>query len=205
MKRTSLRCDSGAITVEFVIVMTVFMVIVFFVIEVALAQFYWQTAEKAVQVGVRLAIVSDLAVPTYTCGNATSGAIPATNCLCAGGSSGCVATPLNGGACDATPSNCASFTAVSCTGAGCSATPFNYILARMQQMYPPIQAANVTITYAYSGLGFAGGPNIPTVTITMSGVPLHLGFVAGIPPLANIPTMSVTMTGEDLHSSSTSP
>src|SRR5690348_10118758 len=54
--------DKGATTVEFVVVMTFFVVFAFFTLEVALAQFWWMTAVKAVQIGTRLAVVSDPAV-----------------------------------------------------------------------------------------------------------------------------------------------
>ncbi len=63
----------------------------------------------------------------------------------------------------------------------------------------------VTITYSYVGLGFAGGPIVPGVTVTLSGVPYGgvgttiLGkFFDSTSPLVTLPTISVTLTGEDL-------
>jgi len=199
------REQTAAITVEFVVVMTFFITVTFFVIEVAIAQFWWQTAEKAVQIGARLAVVSNPAVTAITSST--------TNPLASGGAFG-QPCPSN---CDVSGlTGCTS--ATSCTwtctggGAGCSTTPFNYIVNRMRQMYVPIQNSNVTITYTYTGLGYAGGPLTPTVTVTLSNVPLKLGFISIIgnlmgtsaAPFFQIPTMSATITGEDLQSSQSS-
>ena len=77
-----------------------------------------------------------------------------------------------------------------------------------------IQAQHVTIRYDYVGLGFAGGPIIPAVTVTVQGVPygaimttILAGFMriaTGNPsagsPLTNLPTITATFTGEDLSS-----
>ena len=196
------RDESAAITVEFVVIMLFFITITFFVLEVALSQFWWQTAEKATQIGARLALVSDPAatIPTTTNPRSSTGAF--------------------GQAC---PSNCdfsgfATCTATACTwtctggGAGCNSAAFTYIVNRMRQTYVPIQDSNVTISYSYTGLGYAGGPLTPTVTVTLSGVPLRLGFLpiigniigTSVAPLTTIPTMTTTMTGEDLQSSNSS-
>jgi Flp pilus assembly protein TadG len=209
MRKRKLRSfahdETAAITVEFVVVMLFFITITFFVLEVALAQFWWQTAEKAAQIGARLALVSDPAVTAISSST--------TNPVSSGGASG-----------QACPANCdfngvAGCTAtIPCTwtctggGAGCSATAFSYIVNRMRQTYVPIKDSNVTISYSYTGLGYAGGPLTPTVTVTLSGVPLKLGFISIIgniigtsaAPLFQIPTMTATMTGEDLQSSSSS-
>jgi hypothetical protein len=68
-----------------------------------------------------------------------------------------------------------------------------------------IQSQYVTITYSDVGLGFAGGPIVPSVTVTLTGVPYGavvttiLGnFFSGASPLVTLQTISVTLTGEDL-------
>ena len=205
------REQVAAITVEFVVIMSFFVTITFFVLEIALAQFLWQTAEKTVQIGARLAVVSD---PAVTAISSTT-----TNPLATGGAFG-QPCPAN---CDVSSlTGCSSSTSCtwSCTytggtaGAGCKATAINYIVTRMGQMYLPLRnpTSKITVTYTYTGLGYAGGPLTPTVTVTLSNVPLNLGVISivgnlmgtGAAPLFQIPTMSATFPGEDMQSSSSS-
>jgi len=89
----------------------------------------------------------------------------------------------------------------------------------MRSISPLIQAANVTVTYANAGLGYVGGPTVPRVTVTVSGVAygtVMTSLMTAIsnlvtrifsvarrtpttsPVLTNLPAISVTMTGEDL-------
>jgi hypothetical protein len=77
-----------------------------------------------------------------------------------------------------------------------------------------IQTTHVTIRYDYTGLGFAGGPIVPSVTVTVQGVPygtimttILSGFMrlaTGNPSapslLTNLPPVTATFTGEDLSS-----
>ena len=67
-----------------------------------------------------------------------------------------------------------------------------------------IQAENLVITYSYVGLGYAGGTFIPSVTVTLTGVPfgMFMGFLSGlagdVDALQFLPDISATLTGEDL-------
>lgn len=182
------RSEAAGMTVEFVAVMPVFIIIVFFVIEVALAFFWWKSAEKATQLGARVAIVSD---------PVTAG-VPATN------------VPLNGtviyGTRCTTASTCTNFGTISCTGAACTnAVAFDRVLTRMRNILGNIAAANVTISYTYVSMGYAGGPAVPLVTVTLANVPFQTGFISMFgtllgagSALTTIPTMSARITGEDL-------
>jgi hypothetical protein len=205
--RTFLEDERAGIALEFVALLQAFLLLFFFALEIAIAVFWTGTVEKAAQLGARFAVVSDKAVTglpaTYSlaaghiwgddcsagaCGNAGTGFNPRS---CVGGS---------GGDCDA--SNCL----------GAAEPCFAVIVGRMRDIAPIIQPGHVSITYAYAGLGFAGGPIIPRVTVTVAGVPydavmtnLLAGFtrlVTGDPgaasPLTNLPTIAVTFTGEDL-------
>src|SRR5262249_46549253 len=154
--------------------------------------FWIGTAEKAVQLGARLAVVSTPAVSattTVTCPPSAS-TLPPTNCLASGYAYG---QSCSVGACTA-------FTNLTCTGgtsAACNATNFNTIVARMNGMLSSIQASNVTMSYNYVSLGYAGGPIVPSVTVTLSGVPLG-GVMTGlfsrfIPAFTTIPDVSATL------------
>lgn len=204
-----LRNESGAaITVEFVVIMSFFVLISFFVLEIALVQFYWQTAEKAAQIGARLASVSDpaVALTSPTC-PAAPASLPLINCKTAAG--------VYGEDCNDGADACVDYGTITCSGGdgSCNANAFNYIVNRMRQTYLPIQNGNVTISYSYlPALGYAGGPIVPSVTVTLSGVPVKLGVISilgniigkGSAPLFQIPAMSATMSGEDLNSSQSS-
>ena len=189
--------DAGAMTVEFVVIMLPFILIVFLAIETALALYWWKTAEKVTQLGARVAAVSDDA----------SGSMPATNGLANGHFYGERCALSNGtcsGACTWPQDQ------VSCTGAACTGTGFSRILTRMQNMMS-ISASNVAISYRFRETaqntcygGYAGGPAVPLVTVTLTGVPFRTGFAsmlnrfASIPALTTIPDISARITGEDL-------
>ena len=183
------RDERAASTVEFVAIMPFFVLIAFFILEISVATFRIATAEKAVQLAARMAAVSDPAATGVPTINARAG-------------SGVYGDQCNTGACST------AWSPKTCTGTGCTAAAFDPIWNRMQNIFN-VPKANVTITYSDAGLGFAGGPTIPSVTVTVSGVPYDTIFTAilqnfftttgaGASPFVNLPPMSVTMTAEDL-------
>jgi TadE-like protein len=215
----------GGVAVEFVALVPAFIFLTMFIFEIFIAVFWVGTAEKAAQLGARLAIVS---------GHAVTG-LPTTYAKRTGYVYGQL---CSAGACGATGTG---FATVSCTGPnigncdpalcpGRTVTCFQDIVNRMRGIASFIQPANVTITYEYVGLGFAGGPVIPRVTVTVGvtpasvtpsgvGQPVPYGlfmtnmlsgfmslatcnpFVTCSPsasPLTNMPTVTATFTGEDL-------
>jgi Flp pilus assembly protein TadG len=202
-----IKGENGGATVEFVAVFGPFLLITFFIFEIIIAVLWIGTAEKAVQLGARLAVVF----------NPAATGLPATNAVSA-------ATVPPGAACGTTmPDNCATFGTLTCnakTSAGCvaaalnltwcKAKPIDCIVKRMSDVSGLITKDYVTITYSYVGLGFAGGPTIPSVTVTLQNVPYGavvttiLGnfFAAGggTSSLATLPPISVTLTAEDLSS-----
>lgn len=187
------RDDAASMTVEFVAVMPGFLLIVFLIMEVALAFFWWKTAEKATQLGARVAIVSD----------PVTSAVPLTNALANG-------NVLYGTRCSA--GGCVDFGTVSCTGTGCSnAAAFNRVIGRMKNILSIIKPENVTISYKYISTGYAGGPTVPLVTVTLSNVPFNTGFISILgrllgsgSALTKLPTISARITGEDLATSGAS-
>lgn len=177
---------SGATTIEFVVVFLGFIAMIFFVIETTLYQFSVASLEKAAQAGVRAAVTSPPVI----------GGVPARIAKESGG--------VFGYKCSDAAAQCVSFGTVSCTGGTCSATPFNRILAHMRGFNGRIAAENVTITYSDVGLGFAGGPTVPMVTVRIDNVPYENGIfgllLADATGLAALPRRAATMTGEDLGS-----
>jgi hypothetical protein len=172
--------------VEFVVIFMAFIAIVFFVVEVTLYLFFMASLEKAAQAGVRAAVVSSPVAP----------GVPLT---IARGDTG-----IFGRKCSATPTTCVPVPTTSCTVATCEPVGFARILDHMQGFNGRIEADDVTIIYgdAGSGIGFAGGPSVPMVTVTVSGVPFQTGILGLLlgdaSGLATLPARSASMTGEDL-------
>jgi Flp pilus assembly protein TadG len=178
------RDARGTAVTEFVIVAPLFLALFIGILEISLQFFFAADAEKAAQIGVRTAVVV-----TPPAG------VPATN----------DSPTANWGApCAPTSDPCSGFATKTCTGTACGGG-FSTILARMQVMFPAIQAANVTLTYDYVALGFAGGPAVPAVTVTITGLSWPagpfaavLGLLGGTPGAATLPTIRATLTGEDI-------
>jgi hypothetical protein len=195
-----IKDERAGVALEFVALLQAFLFLFFFVLEIAIAMFWVGTAEKAVQIGARLAIVT----------NPVAAGVPAINAKRSSG--------VFGVSCNDASDPCTGFDPVSCSGAACVAGDFDFIVDRMSSVFalldnlPNPGRDYVTVTYSYVGLGHAGGPAVPGVTVTLSGVPydavmtnILAGFmrlVTGDPeaasPMTQLPTVAVTFTGEDL-------
>ena len=157
ISRRILSDRTAASAAEFTLVLPLLLLFIFGIIDVGRLMWEWNQAEKATQMGVRYAAVTDI-VPSAL------GSYDFTT------QSGV----LQGG-----PVSPTLFPGVSCTGtsstAACtckgscvfqltaSATAFNNIVTRMSRIDSRITPANVVIDYDYSGLGFAGNPYGPDV------------------------------------------
>jgi len=183
---------------EFAMVLPLLLLLTVGLIEAG--RFIWtcNRAEKATQMGVRYAVVTDI-VPAGLVGYsfAVSGSIPQGDPIpqSSFGGASCVS--------NAAPATAASITC-SCTGTCPSlGTPnkdaFNDIVGRMQLFMPELTAKNVQIDYAYSGLGYAGDPNgidvAPLVKVSLRDVVFHARLLAGLN--ITLPAFSAALTLED--------
>ena len=214
------RDQQGGVAVEFVALMPAFLFIVFFTMEIAIAVLWVGTVEKAAQLGARLAVVSNVVVT----GLPADGRNPVNGSTFAPGQNCNLSVAAN-----ADP--CVRFAARTCTAGtvgqcAAPATGFNPIFNRMDAIVGVLVPANVTITYEYVGLGFAGGPIAPRVTVTVGqagagtqAVPYNTVMTsmlarliravtgrptAQFPGLTVMPVVSATFTGEDLSSAAAS-
>lgn len=183
--------ERGASAAEFALVLPVLLLLLFGIIDVGRYMWAFNQAEKATQVGVRMAVVtdvvaSDLATQNYVGSNALlqGDTIPAS----ALGVLTC--TSATACACPTAP----------CPGTTRNATSFTAIVDRMKEIDPTIAAANVEVSYRGSGLGYAGDPDgmqiSPLVTVRLTGMsftPLFLLMQAN----TGMPDFAATLTAED--------
>lgn len=200
--------QNGAVLVEATVMMSIILVFVLGSIEFLFVFYQWNAATKAVQVGARLAAVSDpvasglngLSIAVESPSLAPGDAMPIFEIRCNGATMSCECT----GACvgvsgyDAKAMNTIIFGrgSSSCTDAK------SFYSAGMCDIFTRIKPENVTIAYVQTGLGYVdrpGGP-VPTVMVALQNLPLQFFFLSGLLGLKNIsiPPLTTSITGEDL-------
>ena len=186
-----LRDTRAASATEFAIVLPLLLIVLFGTVDVG--RYAWSLAmsEKATQTGARFAVTTDMvASGLYSYSFATAGGVP------------------QGTTVDATK-----FPGVTCDNAGCTClgtctfpttadnAAFGRLVARMAEINPDITASKVVVTYAWSGLGFAGDPNGPDVapltTVSLRNMQFtpFTAFVWG--GAVNLPQFAYTLSMED--------
>ena len=199
--RSLLRNVNGSSAMEFALILPLFLIFLFGMIDAG--RYIWMVneAEKATQVGARWAVATDM-IPgggnsdgllnhNFTDDGVQTGNIvgignfPGVYCQASGATPSC--TCKSGGTCG--------FTITA------SKTDWSSLIGRMQQIDPDLTQANVRIDYDNAGLGYAGdpnGPNVsPLVTVSLHGVqfkPITLVLFNGSLP---VPALSYSLTLED--------
>ena len=189
----------GASAVEFAIVLPLLLILIFGVIDGG--RFLWEVnrAEKATQVGVRMAVVTNVLAPgliseDYTVAGTGRPAVKAGELIPASALGRLVCNSA-GCACDPSSPPCP-------IPGTMNAYTFGLIVARMQAIDPRLTSANVVVTYSGSGLGTAGDGGAtamdisPLVTVSLRDLQftaltsLMLGTIS-------MPSFSSTLTAED--------
>jgi hypothetical protein len=188
--RNLLRRDEGISSIEFVIVASVFFLLVFAIIDFSRALWEWNSAAKATHMGVRYAVVNDPVTDAVDYDGIANGY---------GNGQAIPVDAFNGG----NPVTCVRPAgATLCTLGNVSDAAFLAVVARMKQTYDRVEPENVIIEYRHIGLGFSGNPFgsdiIPTVTVKLQ-LP---DFVLVTPVLSGIltigrPDYQTTFTAED--------
>jgi hypothetical protein len=208
-----LRDQVGAVLVEVTVVMTIMLVFLLGSIEFLFVFYQWNAATKAVQIGARIAAVSD---PVAAGLNGLSVAVvgsfvppgaPMPNFVitCDGGTARCACS--SEGTCPGhvAYNPVAMNTIVFGRGSSSCADATSFYNTGMCDVFAKITPANVVIVYAQSGLGFAGRPGgpVPTITISVKDLPLQFFFLSGLMGFneLRIPPLTTSMTAEDLSSS----
>lgn len=211
--------QGGAVIVEATLMIVLTLVLVLGSIDFFYAFYQWNMANKAVQLGARIAAVSDPVAAglasfdwsTYT-PNLSPGdalAIPTSdsNRLYLLECNGATATCANKSSSGFTASYSATAMDTIVYGRGNTACNPNAVGAYnlgMCNLLPGIGPANVKITYEDTGLGYAYRPDgpIPTIVVQLQNVPFHFFFLSGLLGFTtiDIPAETTTITGEDLSS-----
>ena len=187
--------ERGNSAAEFALVLPLMLLFLLGTIDAGRYAWAFNKMEKAVQVGARVAVVTDFVAPGIALadyvgtGSLTQGdIIPASAfglARCTLGKCECVTAP-----CPAQNN-----------ALGYDPAAFTQIVDRMQLIDPEIEDANVSVEYRGSGLGFAGDPNgsdiAPLTTVRVSGMQFQpittLLFATDFP----LPAVSHTLTMED--------
>ncbi len=207
------RRSEGAAAIEFALVCIPLLLITIGIMEFAFALFQWNAAEKATQMGVRMAVVSTPVAGGLNTFDGTGGGTspgeepPADFVNTANAPIVCTGNGASG----------------SCTNAAASGTytgtyqgaVHTRIVNRMRLIFPRIAASNVAVEYYFTGLGFVGRPcgPVPSVTVRLQNLTFDfividslLTLVAGeggLGPSMAMPSFTATMTGEDLNTQGT--
>lgn len=180
--------EHGSTLIETALIFMLLMLMTLGFVDLARAFAQWNTAEKATQVGVRAAIITDPVaseLASFDCAN--SSITLGTKCA-------------NGGD---------SFGTITCNGATLNCdnqytfdgTAFNTILSRMKIVYPQLQASDVIVVYSDIGLGFAGrNKPVPSVTVKLTNITFNFFVLNSLLGLGSIPLPDFhsTLVGEDL-------
>jgi Flp pilus assembly protein TadG len=188
-----LRSDRAASAVEFAMVLPLLLLLIFGIIDIGRYMWTINQAEKATQMGVRYAVVSD----------------PVANVI----NTDFVSFGIAGG--DPVPT--ATFDNAVCTNTSCTvvgaggidtsrnATAFTQIVTWMQKFLPVIQPSNVKVTYQNVGLGYSGDPINPNVaaltTVELTGLTFQPLLLFG--GSINLPPIKASLTLEDGECSTT--
>jgi Flp pilus assembly pilin Flp len=203
--------EHGAVLVEVTVMMTIMFVFLLGSIEFLFAFYQWNAAAKAVQIGARIAAVSDpvagglnqLSISVTDSIAVPGDSMPYFSITCDGGEGRCM---CRDGSCppqlryDAA----AMKTIVYGRGSSSCSDATSFYDTGMCDVFSRITPANVVVSYTQTGLGFAGRPGgpAPTITVSLKDLPMQFFFVGGLLHLSGlqIPPMTTSITAEDLSS-----
>ncbi len=189
---------NGSVLTEFAVVLPLFLILLFSIIDFGQIYLRWILAEKATDIAARIA-----AVRPPVCANVTDFNDQTFV-------SQFFDVPF-GTSCVALLFICSEPVTRSCTGDEAIGDTFDEIIASAGGLLPATLApSNLRFTYQTTGLGFLGGPYIPTVTVEIVG-DVEVPFITPLGPLLatfygggtgldnpSMPSMRATLPAEDL-------
>jgi len=202
MIRKLLRDRAAASSAEFALVLPLLLILLFGIIDAGRFLWTYNRAEKAAQMGARMAIVVN-----GLAGDRASGTGLYTSYVGVGGlTQGDVIAAAQFGKIKCTSTGCSCDT-TPCPSLGtANAVAFSDIYDRMHAFFPELARTNLTVEYSSSGLGYAGSPVLPDLSplVTVKiGEPNALQFrpiTALLLVPVNMPPFTTTLSAEDLGS-----
>ena len=186
MLRRLLLDRTAASAAEFAMVLPLLLLFLLGIIDAGRYMWSINRAEKAAQMGVRMAVVTDYV-------SSSIGANYIGQCSLTAGD------PIPA-SCFSTAITCNNTGTVSCTTGTANTAAFNRILQRMQLFMPELQANDVDIIYSPSGLGYAGNPNgpdlAPLVTVRLYNLTFQPTIFLALRSIG-LPEVRSSLTFED--------
>jgi hypothetical protein len=200
---------AGAVFAEFAILLPIVVTVVCGSIDFLYAFYQWNAAAKAVEVGARIATVSDPVAPGLN--NLSNEAVlngamprdPMPNFTVTCKSEACSCVGTCGGFLDNSFDTAAMNRIVFGRGSTVCGDTTSYYATGMCNVLGSITPANVVIVYRQTGLGYAGRPGGPAATITVSlqKMQFHFFFLSALLGIhIEMPAMATTITAEHLCS-----
>lgn len=211
--------ERGGVLVEATTMISIIFIFITGSVDFLYAFYQWNAAAKAVEIGARIAAVSNpvaLGLSDLSKAVVAAGQTCPSGSLCALGEAmpdfkvTCVGTSASSGSCTCTGT---------CTGVGgYDATAMNAIVfgrgnstchvpsssfnVGMCNFFDRVGPANVIVTYTQTGLGYAGRKHpVPTISVFLKDIRFQFVFLADLLGFGNMPISVIgTRTGEDLSS-----
>ena len=192
-------CRRAASAAEFSLVLPLLLLLLFLTVDAG--RYLWEVnqAEKATQMGARLAVVTTPVSTGLINADFVSADVPAGELI--------PASAIGKLECSRTSCTCTDCGVT--VGSTVDTARFDAIVTRMQAMYPNIVASKVLVTYRGSGFGFAGdAPGggaetmeiSPLVTVSLTDMtfsPISTFMQLDVP----MPTAATTLPSEDASGS----
>lgn len=193
------RDQEGTTLVEMALVLPIFLLLLFALIDFGRLGFEYVLADKGMQLAARMSVARPPACPgvpqTNLRGAVAQGAVP----------------PYYGTNCRAGGTVCVNPGTITCVGASSNATAAEVWAAISPLMPSNATIANLSFTYTFdANLGFLGGPYTPIVTVKTSNLSfqfatpisalaaLAAGQANNLPGSLPFPAMTVSLPAEDL-------
>jgi hypothetical protein len=197
--RQLLYCRGGASAAEFALVLPLLLILLLGIIDTGRFLYEMNQAEKATQMGARLAVVTAPVSTGLRDADFVSSTVLAGDLI--------PASAIGAVECSRTSCSCSGCSVT--VGSGVDTARFDAIVSRMTAMDASIQPANVRVIYRGSGFGFAGDAAgggggggtetmeispLTTVSLTdVSFIPISSFLLARL----HLPTVATTLPSED--------
>lgn len=192
---------SGSSAAEFALVLPLLLIFLIGIIDVGRLMWTWNQAEKAAQMGVRFAVVT----------NPVPSGLSTFSFVGTGGLTQGDAIPISAyGTMTCTSSGTTVTVSCSCNSGSCpwgtaaasgTTSPFGRIADQMNLFFPQLTPSNISVIYKPSGLGYAGDPNgadvAPIVTVEVRNLTFTPTLLQLFGGQIAMPSFSSALTLED--------